>query len=145
MNAQIQNLSKNPKALIVGAVLIFAAIFFIFRKKKTTDTGTGNTGSGSTAGANITAQEAKQIAEAQLNAMDRFGTDTTSLFRTLQGVNAAGLRLIYAKFGRVKYALTGKATLMGYPLDLGGWYVRELDSKELNKMREVWKATGIRF
>lgn len=87
----------------------------------------------------ITAGEALAIAQRQLLAMDRPGTDENELFRSLNGLNGADLRLVYEQFGIKNYYAFRK------PLDLFGWYVNELSRLELDAMRVYWYKSGLKF
>jgi len=87
----------------------------------------------------LSAAEAKAIAERQYIAMWRPGTDEGELFRSLNGLNGADLRQVYAQFGRRNYYNFRR------PLDLFGWYVEELTPAELSEMRLIWRKAGVTF
>lgn len=87
----------------------------------------------------IVPAEAKAIAERQYIAMNRPGTDEDELFRALNGLNGADLRLVYEQFGVRNYYTLRR------PLDLFGWYVEELDRGELDRMRVYWYKSGLTF
>lgn len=83
--------------------------------------------------------EAKAIAERQYIAMNRPGTDEDELFRSLNGLNGADLRMVFEAFGLRNYFTLRR------PLNLFGWYVEELDPTELSAMRIYWHKSGITF
>lgn len=100
------------------------------------------TGDGSTR-ATITPSAAARIANEQADAMNSLGTNEDKLFNTLKGLNGKDLQLIYEAFGKRKYWSFGGTQFIGYYYSLFGWYENELDSKELSKMKGVWKKAGL--
>lgn len=89
--------------------------------------------------ATLSKAEAKAIAERQYIAMWRPGTDETELYASLNALNGADLREVYAAFGRRNYYNFRR------PLDLFGWYVEELNPAELDRMRILWFKAGVTF
>lgn len=87
----------------------------------------------------ISMAEAKAIAERQYIAMNRPGTDEDELFRSLNGLNGADLRLVFEAFGVRNYFTLRR------PLNLFGWYVEELSGYDLKAMRIYWYKAGITF
>jgi hypothetical protein len=83
--------------------------------------------------------EAQAIAERQFAAMNRPGTDEGDLFRSLNGLNGADLRLVFQAFGVRNYYL------LRDPLNLFGWYARELNREELLRMKIYWYKSGLTF
>ncbi len=87
----------------------------------------------------LTRAEAQAIAQRQYVAMWRPGTDEAELFRSINFLNGADLRLVYETFGIRNYYNLRK------PLDLFGWYVEELTRPELDRMRIIWYKSGLTF
>jgi len=100
----------------------------------------------------ITDNEAKGIAQQQLGAMDRPGTNDASLFDQLANLNGQDLKAIYNHFGVVWYdPLLGTQSgsffkHIGHKQrDLFGWYREELGSDDLRRMQEIWYKSGLSF
>jgi hypothetical protein len=106
----------------------------------------------------ISENQAKLIADQLENAMDGFGTNESSMFNSLQCLNGASLKKVYAEFGQRDYS--------GTMMDLFGWFSEELSNAlfssgifwddcvsecdsyldqcyALTYMREIWKRTGM--
>tara|TARA_R110002051_G_scaffold323218_2_gene416109 strand:- start:4431 stop:4967 length:537 start_codon:yes stop_codon:yes gene_type:complete len=105
----------------------------------------------------ITDNEAKLIADQLEIAMNGVGTNESTMFNSLQCLNGASLKKVYAEFGQRDYSQIGM-------MDLFGWFSEELgnvpwasyynecvtecdgffnDCMELTYMREIWKRTGM--
>jgi hypothetical protein len=87
----------------------------------------------------LTRAEAQAIAQRQYIAMWRPGTDEAELYRSINFLNGADLRLVYETFGIRNYYNFRR------PLDLFGWYTEELDRTELDRMRIIWYKSGLTF
>ena len=105
----------------------------------------------------ISENEAKLIADQLENAMDGIGTSESTMFNSLQCLNGASLKKVYAEFGQRDYS--------GTMMDLFGWFSEELgdvlwatysnecvtgceggffdNCMELTYMRAIWKRTGM--
>ena len=98
----------------------------------------------------ITQTEAAAIADVQLAAMNRWGTDERTLFESLQNLSPYALRQVFVEFGNKWYDQHfGVQSYAWYPyaknLSLFGWYYNELHASQLAKMRDVWKKSGLSF
>lgn len=89
--------------------------------------------------ATITMAEARAIAERQFIAMFRIGTDEDELFRSLNNLNGQDLRLVFEAYGVRNYFN------FRTPLNLFGWYARELDRTDLMRMKIIWYKSGLTF
>lgn len=87
----------------------------------------------------LTRVEAQAIAERQYIAMFRPGTDEAELYRSINFLNGADLRLVYETYGIRNYYNFRR------PLDLFGWYTEELTRPELDRMRIIWYKSGLTF
>lgn len=90
-------------------------------------------------GPTLTRVEAQAIAERQFIAMFRPGTNEAELYRSLNFLNGADLRLVYETYGIRNYYNFRR------PLDLFGWYTEELTRTELDRMRIIWYKSGLTF
>jgi len=132
---------------ILNLLLVGAGVYLFARYQKTTDQQNFNRNLDQIKNKplprpvvpTILPAEAKAIAERQFIAMNRPGTDENELFRALNGLNGADLRLVYEQFGVRNYFTLRR------PLDLFGWYVEELDRAELDRMRVYWYKSGLKF
>ena len=75
-------------------------------------------------------------------AMQYFGTDESELWNLLEPMNAKQLEQVYIEFGLQRYEYGGRFWF-GSPLDLFGWFSKELNSKEKTRMREIWSKTNL--
>jgi len=85
----------------------------------------------------------KQIAQDQYNAMEGFGTNETILFDTLDNLNGDDLKMVFMDFG---LRAPGSRVSGLWKYDRGNiftWYNAELSGSDLEKMREVWKKSGL--
>ena len=106
----------------------------------------------------ISDNEAKMIANQLENAMKGFGTNESAMFNSIQCLNGASLKKVYAEFGQREYS--------GTMMDLFGWFSEELSNLPfssgvfwdacvpecdgyldncyaLTYMREIWKRSGM--
>ena len=106
----------------------------------------------------ISDNEAKLIADKLEFDMDGFGTSENSMFNSLQCLNGASLKKVYAQFGQREYD--------GTMMDLFGWFANELSNSlfssgvfyndcvpecdgywdncyALTYMRTIWTRTGM--
>ena len=106
----------------------------------------------------ISDNEAKLIADQLENAMNGWGTNENTMFNSLQCLNGASLKKVYAEFGQRDYD--------GTMMDLFGWFSEELSNMifssgvfydecvpecdgywdncyALTYMRAIWKRTGM--
>jgi len=103
----------------------------------------GSTTDGSTA--TISIGQANTIAQNQYNAMYDIGTDENALVATIKQLNGADLRLVYNEYGSPKYSSFGTLPYFGAPLDLFGWYNKELGSNSgpIKELRAIWAKSGL--
>lgn len=82
----------------------------------------------------------KKIAELQRKALVGAGTNEEILFLSLEGLNADDLKVVFMDFGLQARG----ADFIGFTrMDLIDWYNKELSGKDLEKMRTIWKPTGL--
>jgi len=91
----------------------------------------------------FTQQEAQTIADRLYYAMADIGTDESLLFSSLQNLTAQQLIQVYNAYGTRPYAYTGSWFGIGYPLDLFGWFNKELGRNDLQRMKQIWAKTGL--
>ena len=93
----------------------------------------------------ISVGQANTIAQNQYNAMYDLGTDETALVNTLKPLNGADLRLVYNEYGSPLYSAFGTLPYIGAPLDLFGWYNKELGSNSgpIKELRAIWLKSGL--
>ena len=109
--------------------------------KNFTMSGTPNDASSPT----ISKGQANTIAQNQYNAMYDLGTDETALVNSLKPLNGADLRLVYNEYGSPLYSAFGTLPYLGAPLDLFGWYNKELGSNSgtIKELRSIWMKSGL--
>jgi hypothetical protein len=86
------------------------------------------------------------IAERQFNAMNAWGTDTTSLFASLQGLTPLELVAVASAFGKRASTISLFPTTqqsISFSRNLFEWYDSELSGSDLSKMHAIWAATGL--
>lgn len=151
--AQGMTTTKNIVLSLAVIIISAFALYWIFKKKDDDENGENAdpsddvkrpTADGSTV-SNIYLAECKQIAGIQYDAMNRAGTDEKALFDSLKGLNGKALQMVYKYFGKPKYAGWGRSGYIGEDRNLFGWYRKELGSSDLDKMRDVWKKSGLKF
>ena len=91
----------------------------------------------------FTQQEAQTIADRLYYAMADIGTDESLLFSSVQNLTAQQLIQVYNAYGTRPYAYTGSWFGIGYPLDLFGWFNKELGRNDLQRMKQIWAKTGL--
>ena len=91
----------------------------------------------------FTQQEAQTIADRLYFAMADIGTDENLLFSSLQNLSAQELIMVYNAYGTRSYAYSGSWFGIGYPLDLFGWFNKELSGNDLNRMKQIWAKTNL--
>jgi hypothetical protein len=109
--------------------------------KNFTMEGTPQDGSSAT----ISKGQANTIAQNQYNAMYDLGTDETALVNSIKTLNGANLRLVYNEYGSPLYSAFGTLPYFGAPLDLFGWYNKELsrNSGTIKELRSIWMKSGL--
>ena len=75
-------------------------------------------------------------------AMQNFGTDEKELWTLLEPMKKKELEEVYIEFGLQRYDYGGRFWF-GAPLDLFGWFAKELTQKEKTRMRHIWSVTDI--
>lgn len=143
----------NTQTLIILAALALG-VYAVWQIKKGIDKageiggGILNPGSGSPGGTTtpggsggsqttITPNQASAIARVLLTAMDGFGTDTEEIYNALRGKTPADYHLISEAFGTPRYDGAGEGIWPAPERNLTDWITRELDSSEMNKLRQV--------
>jgi len=94
---------------------------------------------------NIPDKEAETIAEIQYVAMKHLGTDENAIFDSLDGLNGAALKKVVEKFGSRDYQGFGSMPVLGRSKNLFQWYSEELSGKDLQKIKEIFKKSGIKW
>lgn len=95
----------------------------------------------------LTPEEALAIANRLEYAMLDIGTFEAQLFANLDPLTGPQLVQVFNAFGERPYAFWGNffGLPVGLPLDLFGWFKEELNTAELNKMRQLWLKSGLTF
>jgi hypothetical protein len=124
-------------AILIGANMVFK----LFRGQGVVDIPT-DPGSG-TGVTTFTQQEAQTIADRLYYAMADIGTDESLMFASLQNLTAQQLIMVYNAFGTRPYAYSGTWFGLGYPLDLFGWFNKELSGNDLSRMKQIWAKTNL--
>lgn len=93
----------------------------------------------------FTQQEAQTIADRLYYAMADIGTDENLLFSSLQNLTAQQLVMVYNAYGTRPYAYSGSWFGIGYPLDLFGWFNKELGGNDLKRMKQIWAKTNLQW
>lgn len=98
----------------------------------------------------LTQTEAAAVADVQLAAMNRWGTDEKTLFESLQNLSPYALRQVFVEFGNKWYDVHfGVESYSWYPyakqLSLFGWYYNELNKTQISEMRKLWAKSGLTF
>jgi len=86
------------------------------------------------------------IADRQYNAMNAWGTDTESLFASLQGLSAQELVAVASKFGKRASTVSlfpGTQQSISFPRSLTEWYDSELSGADRDRMKSIWFGTGL--
>jgi hypothetical protein len=93
----------------------------------------------------ISKGQANTIAQNQYNAMYDVGTDEIALVNSLKPLNGADLRLVYFEYASPVYSVFGTLPFFGAPLDLFGWYNKELGSNSgtIKELRSIWMKSGL--
>jgi len=148
----IQKYATPKNLLFLGLFVVISLTIYnlFFKDKKEEDAEDINpakdklppTRDGSTI-SNIYLTKCKQIAGAQYDAMNQWGTDEERLFSTLKDLNGKALQMVYRYFGKPKYSGIGRSTLIGEDRTLFGWYAKELNDSELDKMKKIWYKSGL--
>lgn len=90
--------------------------------------------------------ELQIIADIQESAMGDLGTNEELLFTSLEGLNADDLKEVANLFGKRNYAFGMRGgAFIGNTLNIFEWYAAELSNRQLSKMQDIWKKTGITF
>lgn len=84
--------------------------------------------------------ELRKRADLSLQAMDDVGTDEKMLFEQVEGLNSEELKKVYKFFGTKSERVFWLPVFTG---DLINWYYNELSGKDLIRMRNIWKGTGL--
>lgn len=91
---------------------------------------------------NLSVDSKKSTAKRLKVAMQNFGTDEAELWLLLEPMNKRELEQVYIEFGLQRYDYGGRFWF-GAPLDLFGWFAKELNGKEKTRMREIWSKTNL--
>ena len=86
------------------------------------------------------------IADRQYNAMNMWGTDTESLFASLQGLTPTELVAVASKFGKRASTISlfpGTQQSVSFPRSLTEWYESELSGSDRERMKAIWIGTGL--
>ena len=86
------------------------------------------------------------IADRQYNAMNMWGTDTESLFASLQGLTPQELIAVASKFGKRASTVSlfpGTEQSISFPRSLTEWYDSELSGADRDQMKAIWFGTGL--
>jgi len=86
------------------------------------------------------------IAERQFNAMNMWGTDSDTLFSSLQGLTSSELVAVASAFGKRASTISLFPTTqqsISFPRNLFEWYDSELGGSDLDRMRAIWASTGL--
>jgi hypothetical protein len=85
-----------------------------------------------------------------LHAMDQYGTDEETIFKTFESLNDQDINYIYNQFGKVKYtASSGLISLdgnLGKEMDLQGWLKEELSSSgkySYDELKSMFEEKGV--
>jgi hypothetical protein len=97
--------------------------------------------------------EAELIAQQIFDAMNRRGTDFDTILRNLISLRTRDdLLYVIRAFGIKNYGITGEADSWlarktGYatPLNMSGWLLKELDSNEIEKVKEIYRKFDVPF
>jgi hypothetical protein len=88
----------------------------------------------------------QDIADRQYNAMNMWGTDSATLFSSLQGLTPQELIAVASKFGKRASTVSlfpGTQQSMSFPRSLTEWYDSELSGAERDQMKAIWFGTGL--
>ncbi|NBV78010.1 hypothetical protein EBR66_07630 [bacterium] len=86
------------------------------------------------------------IADRQYNALNAWGTDTDSLFASLQGLAPNELVAVASKFGKRASTVSlfpGTQQSISFPRSLTEWYDSELSGADRDRMKAIWFGTGL--
>jgi hypothetical protein len=86
------------------------------------------------------------IADRQYNAMNMWGTDTESLFASLQGLTPQELIAVASKYGKRASTVSlfpGTQQSISFPRSLTEWYDSELSGADRDRMKAIWIGTGL--
>lgn len=86
------------------------------------------------------------IADRQYNAMNMWGTDTESLFASLQGLTPQELIAVASKYGKRASTVSlfpGTQQSISFPRSLTEWYDSELSGADRDRMKAIWFGTGL--
>lgn len=90
---------------------------------------------------NINATQAITLADQQYAAMAGWGsTGFNTMYNSLANVNGKGLQMVAQEFGNREHGLISKDDW-----NLFQWYSYELNSTELQQMRNLWHKSGLPF
>ena len=135
------------KEQILEYAVYGAGIYLIYRwiqnQVGTTTIGVPTGGGGNVSATGWTQAEAKKIADRLDVAMGDFGTDYSSMKNALTPLTGPQLVDVYNAFGYRNYIGVGYIFGMGAPLDLFGWFDKELDNQESKEMKDIWKKSNL--
>ncbi len=80
---------------------------------------------------NLSVRQALIRANAIYTALDGLGSNEEAVYRAFEGANGAAIKLIYNQFG------------VRDDEDMTQWFVGDLDSAELKKVRAIWNKQGV--
>lgn len=135
--------------LVVGAA--GAVIYYLYQLTKKPEEEKYNpcgvllirTKDGSTESSSITKAQAETIANNVYEAMNRIGTDWDRIKKNLIGLNGKSLQKVYCAFGKRRYFVTGRGSILGEKMDLTGWLIAELKSYQLNELKPVYDRANM--
>lgn len=124
---------RNKLVLYVLGFLLLVVLFFVFKPLNWFKSflGYGNL------------SKVDSIASRLFDAMNRFGTDESTIFLLLDPLSSSDLKRVYESFGNRPYANGGRLVVLGASMDLFGWFGKELTEKEKARMRDIWAKTDL--
>ena len=148
--SNVSFLSGIPWSLVV----IFLVIISLGLSKIKSILGFGSSPRPRTPNADVVSKELsrsaeayKIIAEGLFQAMNGLGTDTSTVFRLVEGLNDQELKHVYNVFGWRGHQLKFGITPVIYEGDLITWFENELggfwELGALGRMKTIWQGTGI--
>lgn len=151
--------NSNNTTLIRNGLLVGGGIYLIWKLGNTLFPGdeqkagmeadlskiTINTGKMS-----ISMTEARLIAHNLLMAMDRYGTDETTIKNNLRPLNKDDLLMVIREFGIREYNGVSQPVgldklIYSVPLNLIGWLKAEMDGSDIEEVRQIFTTNGIPF
>ena len=94
-------------------------------------------------GGSLSKLDADLIGQRLYSAMSGVGTDENTLFSEVENRSAVQLIDIYNAYGTPYYFLYGGDPIFGTPVDLFGWFNKELSGAALIRMKQIWSKTNL--